>query len=808
MSIACNELPGLVKNGSFVNVDSCSIICIPNFGRVIMNNQSIFFGGSPMDSLFGVFMAQAILAFVVSRLVYFLLRPLRQPRIVCNILAGVIMGPSVLGRSKTFTDLFFPKNQLLVFNTLAPLGAAFYTFIVAIKMDTSVILRTAKTAWVIGLCSYIVPFAVIQLFCLLIDGEHDEAGPIMDLSSFFLALSFSTTYFPIIAHIMEEYDLMTTELGRVVMTSALLNEFFTHTIATAANIVDNKNFVSSFQSSLITIGPIIVVFIAVGPAIQLIIKRTPEGKPVHEFYTNALMIGGLIMGFVSDYVFGYVLPGPLLLGLIIPDGPPLGSTIVEKYELITMEILLPFFFIKIGLETDVTSVKNLEYFLFTLLFTVICFVAKTVGTMVAASYLNIRVENSFLIGIIMNFRGVFELSLYEYLVANKAMDQGTFTILVIFSILFNGVFCPFINIIYDPQVRLINPNPNTTYLRTLQSTPLGSELHVLISIYNEDNVHGFINLLKAFNPNSVTPISADVIHAIELVGQNTPSLHPYSIYGKRFKNNTSQKIFLAFMNYAKNSNGLVSIHPFSMIAPYKTMDNIICNLAEDRKVPLIVIPFDKKYKNLLSGFNSRLQGNAPCTVGILVQKGLKARANSSFNEFSCSLLLLFIGGEDDREALALALRMSKNPDVTVTLLRVISPKQSGNNMEILEKNLDDLSINEFLERNRKNSWVTYNEIVANSSSEFLDVLRSFEDNYDLVMVGKNPTKTQFQIEMVQWMENQELGVIGDLFASWKDSYYSRNMSILIIQHCRKPNQFVISMYTSVDCNTGPLKSIV
>ncbi|XP_050209284.1 cation/H(+) antiporter 15-like [Mercurialis annua] len=782
--------------------ETSGTICSPF--ATVLNSRGIFLGGKLVDSIFSVFLAQIILTFSTARIIYFVLRPFRQPKVVCYILAGIVLGPSFLCRNKTFKNTIFPKEELILLNTVATMGAAGYTFIIAVKMDTTIVLRTAKHAWAVGLTSFIVPFIAILFFKNMFKSQN-EAGPLIQLGSLFLSSAFSTTYFPIVAHIMEELDLVTTELGRLVMTSAMLVEIFSHLTTVVAIILYNKSYIGSLYMCGIVIVPVLFLFYVLKPAIRWIIKGTPEGKHVREGYVTAVMLGAMFMTLASDYAWGIFLPGAFLMGTIIPDGPPLGSILVEKYEMVIMEVFLPFFFLQVGFQTDISSLQNLRIVLITVLFLGLAYFAKIIGAMVASVYLDIRIENAFLIGIILNFRGVFDLNVYQTLLNSKAVDQECYTVLVLFSVFFISFFTPFISIFYKPQARLTNPNPKIKYLRTLQSMPQNAELHVLTCIYNDQNVHGIINLFKAFNPNSYSPLRVDVIHAIELVGRNTPSLDPYNIYSNKVRNSTSQQIFRAFYNFSKHSNGLVAINPFRMVAPYKSMDNIICNLAEDRQVPFIVVPFHRD--SLLSSFCCRLQATAPCTIGILLQKGLNPRKNFLDDQVFNRIGVLFIGGADDREALSLAIRISRNHSATVSLLRV-NQANNDKNTSILEKNLDDLMIKEFMGRNSNNPSMKYREVVANNSLEMVDVLRSMEGDNDLIMVGKNPTKTQFEKEMVEWIEYPELGTIGDMFASWNDRTYILNTSVLVMQHCKVSTSFVIDMYKTSNSKSDPSQDIV
>ncbi|KAF2296345.1 hypothetical protein GH714_037461 [Hevea brasiliensis] len=273
----------------------------------------------------------------------------------------------------------------------------------------------------------------------------------------------------------------------------------------------------------------------------------------------------------------------------------------------------------------------------------------------------------------------------------------------------------------------------------------------------------------------------DVIHAIELVGRAAPLLAPYKSK-KKEQLNCTDHIMSAFTNYSTNSRGPVLVRPFTMLAPYTTMHNIICNQVQDKEIPLIIVPFQGNrddnsiQSNLVRDFNAQLQNNARCTVGILVDRGF---IHQNFNHFSCNIVVIFVGGADDREALALASRMSRNPDVSITLLR-INVKRNESEMNGKDKQLDDSLVQDFKDKNSNNACVVCREVVANDSLQLLAVVRSLKNYYDLVMVGKMPIKAQFVEEMKGWIERPELGLIGDVLASSDIS--NGKMSVLVMQH--------------------------
>ncbi|XP_010242499.1 PREDICTED: cation/H(+) antiporter 15-like [Nelumbo nucifera] len=324
---------------------------------------------------------------------------------------------------------------------------------------------------------------------------------------------------------------------------------------------------------------------------------------------------------------------------------------------------------------------------------------------------------------------------------------------------------------------------------TIQNARMDSEFRVLPCIHSDEDVHAIISLLEASHPTNDNPISAYVLHLVELVGRLVPVVHHTDIYKQASNDNHLDHVVVAFKNYSNNSNGRFFFQPCTVIAPYKSMHEDICRLALEKMVALIIIPFQKKhsltnrwvFKSSLSKLNRNVLTNAPCSVGILVHRGNHGFTMCDF--FSYSILLIFLGGADDREALAYCTRMSTHPGVSVTLVRFLLWEKNRDKNNETERRMDDLVVNEFKLNNIRNGHVMYNEKVVEEMEQVFCGIRSLQyNNHNLVMVGRrHSTNLMNDITMEDWFENPELGVIGHMLES--SDYAATVPSILVVQRC-------------------------
>ncbi|XP_050211960.1 cation/H(+) antiporter 15-like [Mercurialis annua] len=725
-----------------INHEICTPYHVDIYGATIFSTHGKI---NPLDYTFPIFLAQIILSILSCKLVYFALGHWIRSKLLCNVLAGLILGPSVMGKiSSKYMETIFPDKDMFVFNTMVKVGIGYYFFITAVKMDTAMMLKTAKN----------IPV---------------------------LANGLSVTFYSNIASAMEEHNLLTTELGQLAMSSAMLIDSIAwfHVIITV--IMFQGNAYSSIRLLISMFVFVLILIYIIRPAIVKIIKRIPEGSCISENIVIGMLISALIMGLITELTFGGFYLGTLLMGLVIPDGPPLGSELVEKAGFMVMEYFQPMFFVLIGYYIDFSLMVHNKEIGLLVMFIVGSHLAKILGALFASIFVKINVRNAALVAICLNFRGIVDLTVYERWLIKGVIDKRMFSTLVLTNMFLTGIYGFLLDKFYKPEIRLANSPPTQKYFRTLQSTPSDEELRILTIIHNEDNVHSIIAFLEASYPNETSSINVNVIHAVDLAGRSGPKITPYTCasHRRKYQSNTTQQVMRAFANYSRNSSGPVSIRPFILAAPFKTIHTIICNYAEDNWIPFIIVPFVgendlEENSNIIRDFNAhQLQENSPCTVGILVDRGFRSRINRG--GFSYNVLVIFLGGPDDREALKLAIRMSGNRDVSIKILKFKLMQEPDEKPD----ELDELLIQEFKVKNSNKISANFHEIEVENTSTLLTTVGSLENIYDLIIVGKLSGKIKSVKEIIKRIDHPELGVIGDAIIK---SDFEDSISVLVMQH--------------------------
>ncbi|XP_077214822.1 cation/H(+) antiporter 15-like [Tasmannia lanceolata] len=781
------------------NITDTNVVCYaPN----MVTTRGVWEGDDPLNYALPLFLLQLIVVVATTRTLFFILKPLRQPRVVAEIIGGILLGPSCLGRCAWLASKLFPLRSVTVMETMANVGLHYFLFLVGVEMDIIVIKRTGKKAILVAFAGMIIPFIIgtsSSFFLKNYISKNIHQGTFL----LFLGVALSITAFPVLARILTELKLLNTDLGRVAMASAIINDVCAWVLlALAIALVENQGAIlASLWVILSGVAFVLFCIYAIRPAIRWVIRRTPEGEPVNEFYVCAILVGVMTCGFITDALGINSIFGAFVFGLVIPNGP-LGISLMEKLEDFVSGLLLPLYFAISGLRTNVYLLSDFSTWGFLLLVIILASAGKVVGTMAVAFFYKMPFREGFTLGMLMNTKGLIEMIVLNIGRDQKILDESSFAVMVLTAVIMTGMITPVVMAVYRPTKHFL-PYKH----RTIKGLKPNTELRLMACIHSPRNVPTIINLVEASYPSKKSPIFLYTLHLVELTGRASAMVIIHNS-GKPSGDTeeNSDHIANAFHNYAEQSTG-VSVQSLTAVSPYSSMHEDICNLAEEKRAALIIVPFHKE--QAVDGaleatnagvrtVNQNLLANAPCSIGILVDRGLGggvAASTSSASHVAHHVVMLFFGGPDDREALAYAWRMSEHPGVSLTVLRLVvgedavePPRAAGDDdAKILtvitdyekEKQLDDDFISEFRVKNVNDESVVYMEKVVNDGEETVAAISCMDSINDLYIVGRGQgTVSPLTTGMTDWSECPELGAIGDLLAS---SDFSATVSVLVIQ---------------------------
>lgn len=239
--------------------------------------------------------------------------------------AGIILGPTLLGRFKVFENLFSVRSQETL-GVVAFLGHALFFFLCGVKMDMKVISRMGKKALSIGIASMLVPLLIGLSMPLTFKRSWIKEEEAFTLP--FLTTVHCMTPFPVVAYILEHLKILNSEFGQLALSSALVSDLLSMFLIVICTVTTTGKM-RGISVALIDIGSsilyILVVVFVVRPALFWVVRQTPKGRPVKGVYILLIVLMIFGSGLLSHLYQMSFFFGPFVLGLAIPDGPPLGS---------------------------------------------------------------------------------------------------------------------------------------------------------------------------------------------------------------------------------------------------------------------------------------------------------------------------------------------------------------------------------------------------------------------------------------------------------------------------------------------------
>ncbi|MCZ8341695.1 MAG: cation:proton antiporter [Leptospira sp.] len=352
---------------------------------------------------------------------YVFSRKLKQPSVMGEIVAGIVLGPSLLGFYFPDTMRFlFPPASLPTLSTLSQIGLILFMFIIGMELDLSVLKTKAHSAIIISHASIVIPFFLGMVLAYIFYTNHAPQNVSFLSFSLFLGIAMSITAFPVLARILQERNLTRTPLGALVLTCAAADDV-TAWILLAIIVTISK--AGDLNTAIFTIGLSAAYILFMIYLIAPFLKRLGSIYISRENLTRTAVALILMIVFLSSLtteVIGiHALFGAFLAGVVMPSDGNLKKLISEKIEDIAVILFLPIFFVITGLRTEINLLNDSQLWNVFGLVILVAVVGKFLGSAIAAKIAGSNWEDSLSIGALMNTRGLMEL-----VVLNIGYDLG------------------------------------------------------------------------------------------------------------------------------------------------------------------------------------------------------------------------------------------------------------------------------------------------------------------------------------------------------------------------------------------------
>jgi Kef-type K+ transport system membrane component KefB len=453
------------------------------------------------EALFGRLMLAIAVVILAARAVGALAGRLGQPKVMGEVLAGILLGPTLLGALLPDVEAYlFPAQVIPLLSAAADLGLALYMFLVGLELDPRLLRGRLAQAAFVSTASVAVPMLLaaalaLPLFPLL--GADTGYAPF----ALFLGAALSITAFPVLARILVERRMLKRQVGAMAMASAALNDvaaWFLLAIAVAA---------ATPAGSLLGAFRILGLAVLFSAAMALVVRRLvgrvsaafDQAGHVPTGWVAAILVGVLLSAYVASWIGLAAIFGAFVMGLILPRRADLTREVTRRLEDVVVTVLLPLFFVVTGLRVQLGLLDRPILWLLAAALLGVAVAGKWLGATVAAWYAGLRMRESMTLGALMNTRGLTELIVVTVGLNYGVVSPALFTMLVLVALVTTFMAGPGLRLI-DPGGQLsVPPEEELRAAPTVRQANLDGpvlERSILISPMDDQNLDPLVALAE------------------------------------------------------------------------------------------------------------------------------------------------------------------------------------------------------------------------------------------------------------------------------------------------------------------------
>lgn len=410
---------------------------------------------------FILFAARFLLILLTAKIFGKIFKMFHQPKVMGEIIAGIALGPSLLGwvAPDLFQTLF--SGSLSVLKILSNTGILVFMFLVGTELDLKTIKNKAQAAVLVSHTGILVPYFLGMLLSLYLYGKYSPSGVSFTSFSLFMGIAMSITAFPVLARILEEKKMTATPLGMTALTCAAADD------VTAWSILAGVVGIATSASGWIIVKTLSLtaVFVFVMLFVVRRVLRQYLSRASLAVQMIVMTIVAVVSSFCTRQIGIHALFGAFMAGAICPSIPTLQKKF-EKYLGWAGVVLLPLYFALTGLRTQVGLLASPEAWGICFLIIAVAILGKLGGTSLAARYANMSWKDAFSLGALMNTRGLMELVVLNIGYELGILSDAVFAMMVIMALVTTMMAGPLLTLINKGD-RLVLPNQPVP--RTLSS---------------------------------------------------------------------------------------------------------------------------------------------------------------------------------------------------------------------------------------------------------------------------------------------------------------------------------------------------
>ena len=410
------------------------------FKRIISDN---------LTNSLTILLLQIIVILITVRIFSFLFKYIGQPGVMGEIVAGIVLGPSLLGYFfPEFSAALFPPESLMNLNLLSQIGLVLFMFVIGLELDFSVIKDKLNETLVISHAGIVVPFFLGVVAAIWVYADYGAQQAEFLPFAMFIGISMSITAFPVLARIVQERNMTKSPVGMLSIASAANDDVTAWCLlAIVIALAKAGSFVSALYTIALTLVYIAFMFMVMRPFLRKIGDIYANSEVINKTFVGFIFLFLVLSSVATEIIGIHALFGAFIAGVVMPTNIGFRKVMMEKVEDISLVFFLPLFFAFTGLRTEIGLINSPELWMVCLLLVTVAIVGKLGGCAIAARLVGESWKDSLTVGTLMNTRGLMELVALNIGYEMGVLPPSIFVILVIMALVTTFMTTPLLHLV-------------------------------------------------------------------------------------------------------------------------------------------------------------------------------------------------------------------------------------------------------------------------------------------------------------------------------------------------------------------------
>lgn len=396
-----------------------------------------------------VLLRALLVIILVARLAGFLFKRLGQPPVIGEVVAGIALGPSLLGQIwPSGLAALLPASAVPLLGVVGQIGIILYMFLVGIELNPATLRKSPHTVLTISYASIAVPFVCGAALALLLYPLFSTSDVPFFVFALFMGLSMSVTAFPVLARILTDLNMLHSRLGSVALTCAAVNDVAAWCMLAMIVSIAKTSMNDALQTLLQCLAFVAFLLWAPRRLVGTFVRQQEQAHDLNPGAMGLVAVALLLCALAAEWIGIHALFGAFLLGTLVPHDSVFARNITRRLHDVAVVFFAPAYFALTGMRTQIDLISSAEQWLIFGGIVAVAVFAKLGSTTVAARLTGSSWRDSVTLGTLMNTRGLMEIVVLNIGLEMKVISPTLFAMLVLMAILTTMLTAPLLALLH------------------------------------------------------------------------------------------------------------------------------------------------------------------------------------------------------------------------------------------------------------------------------------------------------------------------------------------------------------------------